>query len=393
MKMLIYNAKIYTMTDEPLENGFIRTENGKITEIGKMLELKSAPLPTDFNAYGYNVYPGFIDSHSHIGIWENGLDFEGDDGNESTDPCTPHLRAIDAINADDYCFSEAARAGVTTCVVGMGSANVIGGEFIAMKSAGSKRIDKRVLRAPIAMKIALGENPKRSYNDRDETPITRMATASILREQLMKTKRYIEDFELYNTNLGTDDEISKPDFDMKCDALVPVLKRQLKVHIHCHRADDIFTAIRIAKEFDLDYVLVHATEGGMITEELAEEKCACIVGPVISDRCKPELRNQTIENASRLNKAGVKIAICTDHPENPVQYLPLAAGIAIKGGLDEKAALEAITCSAAEICGINDRVGTLEVGKDADIVVMDGKFYDVLSRPALVLIDGNPIEM
>lgn len=389
--MLIYNAKIYTMAGEPLENGFIRTQGSKIAEIGPMLELKTPPTREDFNAYGMNVYPGFIDSHSHIGMWEDGLDFEGDDGNEATDPSTPQLRAIDAVNPNDRCFSEAARAGVTTVVVGMGSANPVGGEFIAMKTSGSRRIDKRLLKAPVAVKFALGENPKRVYNDRDETPVTRMATAAIIREQLFKARRYQEDLTEYNANLGTDDETDMPDFDMKCEALLPLLRREIKAHFHCHRADDIFTAVRIAKEFDLDYVLIHATEGGMIADELAEDNAKCILGPVIADRCKPELRNQTIENAARLRKAGVDVAICTDHPETPVQYLPLSCGVAIRGGLSENDALAAITSKAAEICGISDRVGTLEVGKDADIVCMDGKFYDVLTKATLVVADGTPV--
>ena len=391
--MLIYNAKIHTASGEPIENGFVRTEGGKITQVGKMLALKAAPTRDDFNAFGLNVYPGFIDAHCHIGVWENGIDFEGDDGNETTDPSTPQLRAIDTINPNDYCFKEAAAAGITTVVSGMGSANPIGGEFLAMKTAGSVRIDKRIVKSPVAIKFALGENPKRIYNDRDETPITRMATAALIREQLMKTKRYLSDWEAYRANLGTDDEISMPDFDMKCEALVPLLERKIKAHFHCHRADDIFTAIRIAKEFSLDYVLIHATDGSKIADELAEDKVSCVIGPIIADRSKPELLNQTIKNGAILNKSGIPFAICTDHPENPIQYLPLGAGIAIRGGLDEKTALEAITIRAAEIVGIDNRVGSIEVGKDADLVVTEGNFYDVLTKVRLVLVDGQAVEL
>ena len=387
--MLIYNAKIYTMAGEPLENGFLRIENGKIAEIGKMTELKTPPKSGDYNAYGLNVYPGFIDSHCHIGMWEDGLGFEGDDGNEVTDPSTPQLRAIDAVNPDDFCFTEAVKGGVTTVITGMGSANPIGGEFLAMKTYGSRRIDKRILKAPIAVKFALGENPKRSYNDRDETPVTRMATAAVIREQLYKAKRYLQDLIDYESSLGTGDELTPPDYDIKCESLIPLLKGKVKAHFHCHRADDIFTAIRLAKEFGLDYVLVHATDGSLIADELAEDKAPCIIGPVIADRCKPELRNQTIENAAKLHRAGVDVAICTDHPENPVQYLTLGAGIAIRGGLDKYAALEAITAAPARICGISDRVGTLEVGKDADVVVTEGEFYDVLCKTRLVLVNGD----
>lgn len=387
--MLIYNAKIVTMCGEDIENGFIRTNGSKIAEIGRMLDLKTPPTPADFDAYGLTVYPGFIDAHCHLGVFEDGIGFEGDDGNEETDPITPQLRAIDMINPNDYCFLEAARGGVTTVLAGMGSANPIGGTFVAMKTYGSKCIDKLVFKNPVAMKFALGENPKTVYNDKNQSPNTRMATAALIREQLYKTKRYIDDKEAYTDSIGTDDELAPPDYDIKCEALIPVLEGDVKAHFHCHRADDIFTAIRLSKEFNLDYVLIHATEGGLIADELAEENAKCIIGPIFADRCKPELKNQTIENGARLRNHNVEFAICTDHPENPIQYLPIAAGLAMRGGLDEHTALAAITSKAAEICGISDRVGTLEVGKDADIVIYKDKFYDVTSEPKLVLVNGE----
>lgn len=390
--MLIYNAKIYTMSDMGvIENGFIETEGSKIKRVGKMTELDVPPTREDFNAFGCNVYPGFIDCHSHMGMWEDGLGFEGADGNEITDPTTPQLKAIDGVNPNDYCFLEGARAGVTTVLTGMGSANPVGGEFLAMKTYGSSRIDKRVICSPAAIKFALGENPKKCYNDRDETPTTRTATAALIREQLYKTKRYMEDIENYEASLGSDNEGSMPDYDIKCEALIPLMSKKMKAHFHCHRADDIFTAVRIAKEFDLDIVLIHATEGWLIADELKEDGFPCVVGPIICDRCKPELSRQTIENAARLNKAGVKIAICSDHPENPIQYLPLEAGVCIKGGLDKDAALAAITINPAQIAGIDDRVGSIEVGKDADIAVLDGEFYDVLTAAKLVLVDGRAV--
>ena len=390
--MLIYNAKIITMCGADIEKGYIRTEGEKIAETGEMSALAIQPAENDYNAEGMTVYPGFIDAHCHLGAFEDGIGFEGDDGNEETDPITPQLRAIDMINPADYCFTEAARGGVTTVLSGMGSANPIGGAFAALKTYGSKRIDKLIIKAPAAMKFALGENPKTVYNEKNQSPNTRMATAALIREQLYKTKRYIEDKEAYTESIGTDDELAPPDYDIKCEALIPVLEGDMKAHFHCHRADDIFTAIRIAKEFDLDYVLIHATEGGLIAEELAEENARCIIGPIFADRCKPELKNQTIENGARLKKAGVDFAICTDHPENPIQYLPIAAGLAIRGGLDERTALAAITSKAAEICGISDRVGTLEVGKDADLVIYKGKFYDVTGVPQLVLVNGEIVK-
>ena len=391
--MLIYNAKIYTMSDMGvIDNGFVLVENGKIARVGKMTELDTPPVREDFNAFGMNVYPGFIDVHTHLGMWEDGLGFEGADGNEITDPSTPQLRAIDGANPNDYCFLEGARAGVTSILTGVGSANPVGGEFIAMKTYGSRRIDKRIIRSPAAIKFALGENPKKCYNDRDETPTTRTATAAVIREQLYKTRRYMQDIVDYEASLGTENEGSMPDFDMKCEALMPLLKGKVKAHIHCHRADDIFTAVRLAKEFGIDCVLIHATEGGLIADELGEDGFPCVVGPIIADRCKPELSRQSIENAARLSRAGIEVAICTDHPENPIQYLPLAAGVCIKGGLDKETALAAITINAAKIAGIADRVGSIEVGKDADIAVLDGEFYDVLTKAELVLVDGKEVE-
>lgn len=392
--MLIYNAKIYTMSEAGIiENGFVSIENGVISRVGKMTELSSPPVRDDFNAFEMNVYPGFIDCHTHLGMWENGLGFEGADGNEITDPATPHLRAIDAVNPMDYCFLEAARAGVTTVLTGMGSANPIGGEFLAMKTYGSPRIDKRVIRSPIAMKFALGENPKRCYNDREEMPTTRAATAAVIREQLFKAKRYIKDIKNYEASLGTEDEASMPEFDMKCEALIPLLEGKLKAHFHCHRADDIFTAVRIAEEFGLDCVLIHATEGGLVAEELAKTGFPCVVGPIIADRCKPELSNQTTENAALLKKAGIKTAICSDHPENPIQYLPLEAGVCVKSGMSVLDALAAITRDAAEIAGISDRTGSIECGKDADIVVMKGDFYKNDADVELVLVDGRRVDL
>ena len=390
--MLIYNAKIYTMSDMGvIDNGFVLTENGKISRVGKMTELDTPPTRDDFNAFGMNVYPGFIDVHTHLGMWEDGLGFEGADGNEITDPSTPQLRAIDGVNPNDYCFLEAAKAGVTSVLTGVGSANPVGGEFAAMKTYGSKRVDKRIIRSPAAIKFALGENPKKCYNDRDEAPTTRLATAAVIREQLYKTRRYMQDIIDYEASLGTENEGSMPDYDMKCEALMPLLKGKVKAHFHCHRADDIFTAVRLAKEFEIKCVLIHATEGGIIADELKEDGFPCVVGPIIADRCKPELSRQSIRNAALLHNAGIEVAICTDHPENPIQYLPLAAGVCIKGGLDKEAALSAITIDAAKIAGIEDRVGSIEVGKDADIAVMDGEFYDVLTQAKLVLIDGEEV--
>ncbi len=387
--MLIYNADILTMADKNYKNGFIAIENGKITKVGDMSELDAQITDSDINADGRLCLPGFIDAHTHIGVWEDGLAFEGDDGNEDTDPATPHLRAIDMINPCDRCFDEAARAGVTSVICGMGSANPIGGGFLAMKTAGSKRIDKLIIKSPAAIKFALGENPKGVYKDKDSAPVTRMATAAIIREQLYKAKRYLDDMTEYESSLGTDEESELPEYDAKCEALLPLLKRELPAHFHCHRADDIFTAIRIADEFNLYYVLIHATEGHLIADELKEENARAIIGPVLCDRSKPELRNHTINAAAQLYKAGVRFCICTDHPVVPEQYLPLSAALAVKGGLPYYEALRAITIYPAQIGGISDRTGSIEAGKDADILIFSCDPLAATSQPDTVIIDGK----
>jgi imidazolonepropionase-like amidohydrolase len=391
--MLIYNAQIHTFDDSNTvyENGFVEFDD-KIIKIGDMTECPETIFGSGvFNAQGKSVYPGFIDPHSHVGVWGNAEGFEGDDGNETTDPCTPHLRAIDMVNPMDLCFAEAAHAGITTVFCGPGSANPIAGTFIAMKTIGSRQIDNRVIKSPAAIKMAFGENPKMVYRERNEAPVTRMATAAIIREQLFKAKRYLD---AINAHLDTDEDAPDlPDYDIKCEALIPLLKGKIAVHAHCHRSDDIFTAMRIADEFNLRLVIIHATDAWLIADELRQSNVQVIVGPVICDRSKPELANHAIACAGILEKSGVDFAICTDHPVVPVQYLPLSCGLAIRAGLSPDKALRSITADAARICGIDDRVGTLEVGKDADFVLFPKKtnFYDVLETPTAVFINGVKI--
>ena len=387
--MVIKNVKIITMSGKIIENGFVRF-NEVFTEIGGM----NGYVRTDeeeLDGAGRTLYPGFVDAHCHLGMWDDALTFEGDDGNEDTDPSTPHLRAIDSINAMDRCFEDAAQAGVTSVCTGVGSANPVGGSLTVIKTFGSKRVDKLIVKNPAAIKFALGENPKSTYNDRDETPVTRMATAAIIREQLAKALRYKEDLDEYLRAKGTDDEVSRPDFDAKCEALMPLFDRKnpLKAHFHCHRADDIFTAIRIAKEFKLDYVLIHCTDGGIIAEELAEDMPKVVLGPVFGDRGKPELANHSISTPARMNKSGIEFAICTDHPETPIQYLPLTAALAVRGGLDRETALKAITVNAAKILGAEDRIGSVEVGKDADFSLFSGDPLSVLETPGFVCVNGK----
>ncbi|NLJ98232.1 MAG: amidohydrolase [Tissierellia bacterium] len=380
--IFIKNGHIFTMAGEIIEKGSILIKDGKILEVGEDLV---APLDAKtIDAEGKMVLPGFIDAHCHIGMWEEGMGFEGSDGNEMMDPVTPQLRAIDAINPMDEAFEEAYIGGVTTAVTGPGSANVIGGMFAALKTYG-KRVDDMIIKEPIAMKIAFGENPKRVYEAQKKSPITRMATAAILREALFKAKAYMKKKEE-----GKEDPTKMPEYDMKMESLSLVLNKEIPLKAHAHRADDIFTAIRIAKEFDVDITLDHCTEGHLIADYLAEEGKAAIVGPTLSNRSKIELRNLTFDTPRILHEAGVKIAITTDSPVIPLQYLPVCAGLAHKSGLEEIEALKAITINAAEITGIDDRVGSIEPGKDADIVIFDGNpIKDIDCKTYATIIDGE----
>lgn len=391
--MVIINVNIKSMAESDFENGYVRVNGGVFTEIGDMKDYRPADEEV-IDGKGADLYPGFIDAHCHLGMWSDALCFEGEDGNEDTDPATPQLRAIDSINALDRCFADAAGAGVTAACTGVGSANPIGGSFALIKTYGSKRVDRLVVKSPAAIKFALGENPKSTYNDRDETPVTRMATAGIIRENLAKALRYKEELDEYNRTKGTDDETSRPDFDAKCDALLPLFneKDKLKAHFHCHRADDIFTAIRLSKEFNLDYVLIHCTDGAVIADELAEDKPSVILGPLMGDRGKPELANHDIRTPAVLHKNGINFAICTDHPETPIQYLPLTAALAVRGGLSRDEALRAITINAAKIIGAEDRIGSVEVGKDADFSLFRGDPLDIAATPELVCVSGKIVE-
>lgn len=381
--MLIINAKICTMEDEDIDHGYLHISDGKIQALGRMEDLAIEDDKVLDVQYA-TVLPGMIDAHCHLGMWEDGLGFEGDDGNEETDPVTPHLRAIDAINPMDYCFEEALQNGITTVATGPGSANPISGIWCAVKTLG-RRIDDMIINPALGMKFSMGENPKNTYNGKNETPVTRMATAALIREELQKAKRYGKELK----KSKKEEDCDPPEYDMKCEALLPVLKGKMKAFFHAHRADDIFTAIRIAKEFHLDYVIVHGTEGHLIADILSEEKVKVIAGPVICDRSKPEMRNLRIENPAVLVKNGVETAICTDHPVIPIQYLGLSGGVAVKAGLDYKQALKMLTLIPAQICGIDDRVGSIKPGKDADLMIISGDPLDVYAKPDYVIIDGK----
>lgn len=384
--MLLINAKIMTMEDAVIDCGYIQIKEDKIIEVGDM---NSAPQDEEIlDLQGKTVYPGFIDAHCHMGMAEEGLDFEGDDLNEMTDPVSPHLRGLDAINPVNKSFPEAVDAGITTVVTGPGSANAISGQFCAIKTYG-KRVDKMILREPVAMKFALGENPKKVYNDKSETPMTRMATAALIREELSKAKRYLEDVQRAEED---PEENDPPEFDAKKEALIPVLKREVKAHIHCHRSDDIFTAVRLAEEFGLDYVLIHCTEGHLIVDELKEIGAPVVNGPLMCTRSKPELLNASDKTPGVLSKAGLQVAICTDYNVIPIWMLPITAGYAVREGMDYGEALKAITINPARICGIEDRVGSIKVGKDADLLVYAQDPLTLAAKPDMVFINGKQVK-
>ena len=382
--MLLVNAKIYTMDAGIIENGFVYIKGEKIKKVGNMSELKISDEKT-IDLKGKNLYPGFIDAHTHMGLFESGLGFEGEDGNEYTNPLTPQLKAIDAVNPMDKSFEEAIMAGITTVVTGPGSANPMGGQILAMKTSGVC-VDKMVIKNPLAIKFAFGENPKVIYNSKNQAPMTRMAIAAIIREQLNKAKRYMID----KVKAKKDPEnFDYPEYDAKCESLIPLLKREIPAHIHAHRADDIFTAIRIAKEFDIDYVIVHATEGHLISKYLKNEQVRILAGPILSDRSKPELANLSSKTLEVLSQHGISFAITTDHPEVPIQYLLIIAAVAVREGLDEYEAIKSVTINPAIICNIDERVGSIKEGKDADLVVFEGSPLDIMRKPLLVVCNGE----
>ncbi|HHV95122.1 MAG TPA: amidohydrolase [Clostridiaceae bacterium] len=391
--LMVKNGKIITMTDTDYENGYIIVSDGKIVEVGEgdnYLNNEQYAMNkncTIIDAKGNYVLPGYIDAHCHIGMWEDSIGFEGADGNEATDPVTPHLRAIDGVYPYDRYFTEARENGVTTVVTGPGSANVIGGQFAALKTYG-KRVEDMIVKEPVAVKVAFGENPKSVYGKDKKAPSTRMATAAILRENLIKAQEYKKLKEESEKDKSAKEKFK---YDMKMEALVKVLNGEIPIKAHAHRADDILTAIRIAKEFNIKITIEHCTEGHLIKDILAEEGVAVINGPFLSDRSKPELKNLSPKTPGILSKAGVKVAIMTDHPVTPIGLLWLCAAVAAREGMDEKEALKAITINAAEIAGISHRVGSLEKGKDADIVIFNGHPFDIRTKVLYTIINGEVV--
>jgi len=394
--MLAIKGGTFLTPEERIEEGILLIDGGKILDVGKTLPIPQGAEIID--AKGKFIMPGMIDAHCHTGVFADGVGWEKSDGNEMTDPVTPHLRAIDAIHPEDMAFKDLREAGVTTINTGPGSANIIGGQTAAIKTSG-RTVDEMILLAPCGMKMALGENPKRVYGDQKKLPSTRMGNAAVLREWLTKAQDYLEKWERYerklaeyraNKNDGKEPEVLEK--DLRLDALGWVLKGEIAVHLHAHRADDILTGIRIADEFSIKkLVLVHATEGYKIADILAERKISCLIGPILFSRVKYELRGMDPKNPAVLTKAGVKIAIQTDQM-SAVKYILFDAALAVREGMDEEEALKAITIYPAQILGIADRVGSLKEGKDADIVIMSSYPLDVKhSKVERVFIAGKEV--
>jgi len=378
--ILIKNGTLHTAVSREPITADILVDGGKIAKIGTGLNADGAKV---IDAAGLNVYPGFVEAHCHIGLDGYGIGYEGQDYNELNDPVTPHVRAIDGINPFDPCMEMAAKAGVTCMATGPGSSNTLGGTFVAIKPHGTC-VDNMIVKNPIAMKCAFGENPKRCYQKQGIS--SRMTNAALLREALKKASVYKAKVEA-----AGDDASKLPAYDQKSEALIPVLNKEIPLKAHAHQANDLCTALRIAKEFGLKITLEHVTEGHLIVDTLKEANVPLAVGPTFGHATKFELQNKTWETPGILAKAGCHVSIITDAPVIPLHHLPLCAGLAMKAGMDEYDALRAITINPAEHIGIADRVGSLEEGKDADIVIMDGTPFTVEGTVKHVLINGDEI--
>ena len=383
--LLIKGGTIKTITNGDIPEGEILIHEGKILSVGKDLDIPEGCEIVD--ASGKLITPGLIDAHTHIGLDESAIRWEGADYNEMSDPVTPEMRGIDGLNPMDEAFSLALKGGITTAITGPGSANVIGGTFLALKLCG-KCVDEMVIRDPVAMKVAFGENPKGVYGQNGKKkPVTRMGIAALLRETLSKAKNYANELEAAEKK-GE----KKPAYDFRMEAMLPVIRKEIPLKAHAHRADDILTMLRIAKEFDVNVTLDHCTEGHLIVDQLVQAKRPVLVGPTLGGKSKFELKNKSFVTSGILSKAGLEVCIITDAPVIPLQHLPLAAGLAIREGMEEEAAWRAITINPAHVAGIDQRVGSLEAGKDADIAVFDANpLREIQAKAVQVFVNGKPV--
>lgn len=382
MMILIKNGYIMTMEGKDYPKGDVLIDNGKIVRVGQDIELNATCRI--INGEGLLVTPGLIDGHCHVGMIEEGIRTEGDDVNELTDPITPQLRGIDGINPRCSAFDDAVMGGVTTAVVGPGSGNVIGGQFAALKTYGNI-VDDMLIKAPVAMKAAFGENPKTYYGSQKKAPYSRMANAALIREILTRSMEYYQ-----NIKRAEEKDNTKPGFDMKLHAMLPVIKKEIPLKAHAHRIDDMFTALRIAKEFDINITLEHCTEAHLGAKRLAKEDCGFFVGPSFGSKSKYELKEKTFDTPRVMHEAGIEFGIITDSPVVPLGYITLCAGLAVKAGLPQEVAWRSITINPAKIIGISDRVGSLKAGKDADIVLFRGNpLTDIGYKTAMTIVDGK----
>lgn len=378
MKLAIVHGKVLTMSEKAgkvIPNGTVLLNRGIIQDI--LTEEEEVPAEYRIiDARGCFVLPGIIEAHCHMGITEEKKGMEGDDCNEGVNPITPSLRAIDAINPMDDAFHNAVKAGITAAMIGPGSSNVVGGQFAVLNNQG-RCVDEMILRFPAALKVAFGENPKVNYSGMGKSPSTRMAIADMLRRELLSAKQYLE---CHKQNEDT---------DLGYEAYRAVFDKKIPLKAHVHRADDILTAIRIAKEFGLRMTLDHCSEGHLIAREIKESGYPAIVGPDLASRNKIEVQNMAFKTAGILSKAGVLTAITTDHPVSMIQTLPLCAALAVKEGMDMEEALKAITINAAKIIGTDDRIGSLEKGKQADVVIFDGHPFEIFTQTMCTIIKGQ----
>ena len=371
--MLFKNATIYTMEQDPFVGDF-KIDKGVFTQIGKDLTADEGEDVQDLS--GLYVFPGLVESHCHLGMEETAIRFEGNDVNEITDPITPNMRGIDGCNPMDETIESALKGGVTTVAAGPGSANVIGGTFFAYKTVGNC-IDEMSIQNPLAMKAAFGENPKRCYQGKKID--TRMQISALLRETLAKTKEYMEKKEAGK----------EVDYDQKLEAMIPVIKKEMPLKCHCHRADDILNVIRIAKEYDIEVTLDHVTDGRSIIPQIKESGFPCILGPCLGHKSKYEVKNMSFETANEFYKAGIPFCIITDSPVVPEQYLSLSAALAAKAGLPEYEAIKAITINPAKILKLDDRIGSIKTGKDADFVICTKNILDTQNEIKTVYVNGK----
>ncbi len=378
--MRITNGRLITAEGQEFEHGYVDFKDGVITGFGDMASAPAADGEV-FDAENGYILPGFIDAHTHIGIMEQSKRWEGNDVNEANDPVTPQLRAVDGIYPFDTAFADAVNSGVTSAVVGPGSANIIGGQMAFIKMHGTD-ISDMVVKAPCAMKMALGENPKSVYGLNKKTPQTRMASASILRETLTKAKNYMEKKEAGE----------KVNYDEKLEALIPVLKGELVAHIHCHRCDDILTAMRVLGEFNVRYQIIHCTDGVRVARQLKEAGVIPVLGPILSGSTKPETEEKSLKAPGILYNEGIEVALTTDHGVTPLMHLVVSAAVCAREGLDVNAAIRAITINSAKAAEVDDRVGSIKVGKDADIVVWSGHPFEYLSQTKAVFISGERVK-